>query len=115
MGRRRPHRRRGILCYRVSPGLRTAVAALGQRLLLAVAERPILLPGGVAVPATISVGAPLVATGDGSPEHAIDFADRALYAAKRHGRNRLHRFSDLDNTELRAEQPDASTSPKHWR
>jgi len=92
----------------VTPGLdsEAAVAALGERLRLSVAERPVILPGGVAVPVTISVGAALIASGDGSAEHALDFADRALYAAKRHGRNRLHRFSQLDMADLRAEQPE---------
>jgi diguanylate cyclase (GGDEF)-like protein/putative nucleotidyltransferase with HDIG domain len=92
----------------VAPSLDSelAVAALGERLRLAVAERPVVLPTGVAVPVTISVGAALVAHGDGSAEHALDFADRALYAAKRHGRNRLRRFSQLNSADLRAEQPE---------
>jgi putative nucleotidyltransferase with HDIG domain len=55
---------------------------------------------------TISVGAAMVTHGDGSAEHALDVADRALYAAKRHGRNRLRRFSELDTADLRAEQPE---------
>jgi HD-GYP domain-containing protein (c-di-GMP phosphodiesterase class II) len=82
------------------------IAALGERLRISVSERPVLLPSGTAVPVTISVGAALVAHGNGSAEHAIDFADRALYAAKRHGRNRLRRFSELDTTDRRAEQPE---------
>jgi len=92
----------------ITPGLdsEAAVAALGERLRIAVAERPIVLPRDAAVPVTISVGAALVAPGDGSAEHALDFADRALYAAKRHGRNRLRRFSELDTADIRAEQPE---------
>ena len=92
----------------VAPGLdsEAAVAALGERLRHAVAERPVTLPGGIAVPVTISVGAAMVAHGDGSAEHALEFADRALYAAKRNGRNRLRRFSQLDTADLRAEQPE---------
>jgi diguanylate cyclase (GGDEF)-like protein/putative nucleotidyltransferase with HDIG domain len=92
----------------IAPGLDTedAVAELGERLRSAVAERPVAMPGGTRVPVTISVGAALVAHGDGSAEHAIDFADRALYAAKRHGRNKLRRFSELDTGDLRAEQPE---------
>jgi diguanylate cyclase (GGDEF)-like protein/putative nucleotidyltransferase with HDIG domain len=92
----------------IAPGLDSeeAVAALGERLRLSIAERPVALPSGTAVPVTISVGAALVAHGDGSAEHAIEFADRALYAAKRHGRNRLRRFSQLDTSDLRAEQPE---------
>jgi diguanylate cyclase (GGDEF)-like protein len=92
----------------VAPGLDSedAVAALGERLRTAVADRPVRLANGVTIPVTISVGAAMVASGSGSAEHAIDFADRALYAAKRHGRNRLRRFSELDTTDLRAAQPE---------
>jgi diguanylate cyclase (GGDEF)-like protein len=92
----------------VTPGLESeaAVAALGERLRLAVAERPVALPNGVTVPVTMSIGAAMVAHEDGSAEHALDYADRALYAAKRHGRNRLRRFSQLDTADLRAEQPE---------
>jgi diguanylate cyclase (GGDEF)-like protein len=92
----------------VAPGLDSedAVAALGERLRTAVADRPVTLANGVTIPVTISVGAALVASGSGSAEHAIDFADRALYAAKRHGRNRLRRFSELDATDQRAAEPE---------
>jgi len=92
----------------VAPGLESesAVAALGERLRLAIAERPVTLPGGLVVPVTISVGAALVTPDDGSAEHALDFADRALYAAKRQGRNRLRTFSQLGAADLRAEQPE---------
>jgi diguanylate cyclase (GGDEF)-like protein/putative nucleotidyltransferase with HDIG domain len=92
----------------IAPGLGTEdeVARLGERLRAAVAERPIQLPGGLAVPVTVSVGAALVPHHDGTAEHALDAADRALYAAKRHGRNRLRRFSELDTSDLRAEQPE---------
>jgi diguanylate cyclase (GGDEF)-like protein/putative nucleotidyltransferase with HDIG domain len=92
----------------VAPGLDSedAVAALGERLRKAVADRPVSLADGVTIPITISVGAAMVANGSGSAEHAIDFADRALYAAKRHGRNRLRRFSELDPTDVRAAQPE---------
>lgn len=71
----------------IAPGLGTEdeVARLGERLRAAVAERPIQLPGGLAVPVTVSVGAALVPHHDGTAEHALDAADRALYAAKRHG------------------------------
>jgi diguanylate cyclase (GGDEF)-like protein len=93
----------------VAPGLESeaAVAALGERLRLAVAERPVTLPDGRVVPVTISGGAALVTHNDGSAEHALEFADRALYAAKRQGRNRLRTFSQLGAADLRAEQPES--------
>jgi putative nucleotidyltransferase with HDIG domain len=92
----------------IAPGLpsEAEVAQLGERLRLAVAERPVLLAGGTAVPVTVSVGAAMVSHQSGTAEHALDVADRALYAAKRHGRNRLRCFSELDTTDLRAEQPE---------
>jgi putative nucleotidyltransferase with HDIG domain len=55
---------------------------------------------------TISVGAALAQPGDGSAEHALDCADRALYAAKRRGRDLTCRFSQLDQGDLRAEEPE---------
>ena len=92
----------------IAPGLATeeAVEELGDRLRRAVAERGITIGDGVAMPVTISAGAALVRDGDGSAEHALDSADRALYAAKRRGRNRTCRFSLLDQADLRAEQPE---------
>jgi diguanylate cyclase (GGDEF)-like protein len=92
----------------VAPGLDSEadVAALGDRLRLAVAERAMTMPGGGARAVTISVGAALARPGEGSAEHALDCADRALYAAKRRGRNRTCRFSQLDQGDLRAEEPE---------
>jgi diguanylate cyclase (GGDEF)-like protein/putative nucleotidyltransferase with HDIG domain len=92
----------------IAPGLETeeAVEELGERLRRAVAERAIAVTPRVALPVTISVGAALVRDGDGSAEHAVDCADRALYAAKRRGRNRICAFADLDQGDLRAEQPE---------
>jgi diguanylate cyclase (GGDEF)-like protein len=84
-----------------------AVAELGNRLRAAIAERTIQVPRGAALPVTISAGAALLHDGDGSAEAAIDRADRALYAAKRRGRNRLCTFTELDETDLRAEQPES--------
>lgn len=60
--------------------IRAAVA--GERLC------PTETPGGVAV--TVSIGLMPVAPGDGDgPEQVVDAADRALYRAKRDGRNRV--------------------------
>jgi diguanylate cyclase (GGDEF)-like protein/putative nucleotidyltransferase with HDIG domain len=92
----------------IAPGMESerAVAELGERLRSSVAERAIQVAPGVVVPVTVSVGAALVHDGEGSAEHAMDCADRALYAAKRRGRNRVCRFSGLDHGDLRAEQPE---------
>jgi diguanylate cyclase (GGDEF)-like protein/putative nucleotidyltransferase with HDIG domain len=92
----------------ITPGVQaeSQVAELGDRLRKAVAERAIEAGGGMALPVTVSVGAAVVHEGDGSAEHALDCADRALYAAKRRGRNRICSFSRLDQGDLRAEQPE---------
>jgi diguanylate cyclase (GGDEF)-like protein/putative nucleotidyltransferase with HDIG domain len=81
------------------------LAELADRLLASVAERAFVIKPGMAIPVTISAGVALLHTEDGSAEHAFDCADRALYAAKRRGRNRICRFSQLDHQDLRAEQP----------
>jgi diguanylate cyclase (GGDEF)-like protein/putative nucleotidyltransferase with HDIG domain len=92
----------------VAPDIESEAAAadLGERLRTAVAERAVVVGPGIALPITVSVGVALLHEGDGSAEHAIDCADRALYAAKRRGRNVLRRFSELDQGDLRAEQPE---------
>jgi diguanylate cyclase (GGDEF)-like protein len=91
----------------IAPAVDTeaTVAELGERLRHAVAERPVIVDG-VEVAVTISVGAALVHDGQGSAEGAVDRADRALYAAKHSGRNRLCRFSQLDDGNPAAEDPE---------
>jgi diguanylate cyclase (GGDEF)-like protein len=83
------------------------LADLGERLRMAVCDSAVALPTGVGVPVTVSVGALLVHSGQGSAEHLFDWADRALYAAKHQGRNCLVRFSDLGQDNLGADQPDS--------
>ena len=55
---------------------------------------------------TVSVGGVLVDP-SGSHELIIDQADRALYAAKRQGRDRARLFSELTLNDLAAEEPEA--------
>lgn len=79
---------------------------LAERLVGSISERAFVIKPGVAIPVTASAGVALLRNENGSAEHAFDCADRALYAAKRRGRNRVCSFSQLDDLDLRAEQPE---------
>ena len=50
-------------------------------------------PGGLAV--TVSLGVSTTALGPREPRELLDQADKALYASKRNGRNRVTRFDEL--------------------
>lgn len=82
------------------------VLELGQRLRDAIRSRAVTLKEGLAIPVTVSLGVALLHGSTGSAENAFDCADRALYAAKRRGRDRVCCYSELDHTDLRAEQPE---------
>jgi diguanylate cyclase (GGDEF)-like protein len=61
---------------------------VAQKLRQAVAGAPHVLPAGLVLPLTLSAGVASLAPGE-TLEHTIARADRALYAAKRAGRNRV--------------------------
>lgn len=72
---------------REASGPQALIAA--ERLRSAIADRPIVVDGQP-LPVTISVGVAILGQGDTDrPESLIDAADRALYRAKREGRNRV--------------------------
>ena len=62
-------------------------AALAQRI-LRLTKEPLALPGGPIV-ATVSIGIILMPSQGSTPEELLSAADRALYEAKRQGRDRL--------------------------
>jgi diguanylate cyclase (GGDEF)-like protein/PAS domain S-box-containing protein len=76
--------------------------ALGERLRLGIADEAI---AGHAV--TVSIGAVLGAEALRTLEALVNAADRALYAAKRHGRNLTCLYSDLTVDDFVAEEPEA--------
>jgi diguanylate cyclase (GGDEF)-like protein/putative nucleotidyltransferase with HDIG domain len=92
----------------IAPGLQSEaeVAELGDRLRIAIAGRTIQLLDGAQQSVTISAGAALVTASTVSAEQALVAADRALYAAKRSGRNQVYRFSKLDRANVCAEDPE---------
>ena len=62
----------------------------GEKLRAAIASAPVPIPGGDALPVTVSVGtASLAHTQFSSAAEMIRAADQALYRAKRNGRNRV--------------------------
>jgi diguanylate cyclase (GGDEF)-like protein len=66
-----------------------------ERLRATLAERPIRI-GGDEIAVTVSIGLAAVTKGDANLEHLLARADRALYRAKRSGRNRVVVAPPLD-------------------
>jgi diguanylate cyclase (GGDEF)-like protein len=63
---------------------------VAERVRAAVAENTALCqPDGAAIRATVSIGVAVIASNDNSAEHLLERADRAMYAAKDAGRNRV--------------------------
>ncbi|EPX85441.1 diguanylate cyclase [Salipiger mucosus] len=78
---------------------REAAVRTAERLCRVMAADPVRLPGaqGGAIPVTLSIGVALAGGGAcDTPEGLADRADRALYAAKNAGRNRVAVAEDLD-------------------
>jgi diguanylate cyclase (GGDEF)-like protein len=71
--------------------------AVGERIREATIAAPFRLTSGADIPVTISAG---VTVGTGSVEHLVDEADRALYIAKRRGRDQVRLFTDLTAADL---------------
>jgi diguanylate cyclase (GGDEF)-like protein/putative nucleotidyltransferase with HDIG domain len=70
-----------------------------------IAATPMLLSDGTELTATASCGAAVWAEGD-TDEALLDGADRAMYAAKRGGRNRTRLASSLTEEDLAADDPE---------
>ena len=60
----------------------------GERIRRAIAASPVALEGGTSLEVTVSVGL-ATCEKEETPEELVDRADKALYAAKRRGRNRV--------------------------
>ena len=77
-----------------------------QRLRTAVATSPVVA-GGVGVRLTISVGAARAGGELDNLDALVETADRCLYVAKRHGRNRVSLVPQLAVTDTLANEPEA--------
>ncbi len=84
-------------------------AVLGERIRAAVAALAIPVEGGAIVEPKISVGIASWRPGLPAPQELIATADRALYAAKEGGRNRVVTEDDLADA-IPARQPGAETT-----
>ncbi len=74
----------------VVPETSAAQAAwLAERIRAALESSPVTVDGGAELRVTASFGVAVLQPDDREPEQLIDRADRALYAAKRGGRNRI--------------------------
>lgn len=80
-------------------------ATMAERLRALVADTPLPLAGADPVPVTVSIGA---AVGQGPAAQVIEAADRALYAAKSAGRNRV-RTAPFPLPEAPCSAPSAGT------
>jgi two-component system cell cycle response regulator len=63
--------------------------AAGERIRRAMAELPVTVAGGIQLPVSVSAGTVSMDGRTADPRRLIDAADRALYTAKRTGRNRV--------------------------
>jgi two-component system cell cycle response regulator len=68
---------------------RLRAAFIGERLRASIAERPFKVNDDVALRVTASVGLSSLEESEDTPDSILKRADKALYSAKRHGRNRV--------------------------
>jgi diguanylate cyclase (GGDEF)-like protein len=73
-------------------------SAVAERLRVAVAAEPIAVTDEVSLPITVSVGVAEFPTDAADEAALLAAADRALYAAKRRGRNRVVEAASVDAT-----------------
>jgi diguanylate cyclase (GGDEF)-like protein/PAS domain S-box-containing protein/putative nucleotidyltransferase with HDIG domain len=93
----------------VVPGVGSdrALRRVAEAVRKAISDLPIPLPDGRLLRVTASAGCALATDGLWSVEAIVDAADRALYAAKRAGRNRTRLVTELTAEEIAAEEPEA--------
>jgi diguanylate cyclase (GGDEF)-like protein/PAS domain S-box-containing protein len=85
----------------------TDLAARAEALRAAISSAPVGAGAELMLTVTASAGGVVARPGLWSVEGLIDAADRALYSAKRRGRDQVRTFSDLTVEDLVAEEPEA--------
>ncbi len=78
---------------------------LGEEVRAAVGDTPLVV-AGVRIPVTVSIGAAQGGPSFPTRDALLGAADRALYAAKRRGRNRLCLVGDLTQQDLEHSEPE---------
>lgn len=74
---------------------RRAALEVASRIVATVAAQPVPIDGGLELPLTVSAGLAVLPADAKHIEQLISAADRALYAAKKGGRNRVVAFHEL--------------------
>jgi diguanylate cyclase (GGDEF)-like protein/putative nucleotidyltransferase with HDIG domain len=92
-------------CVALPGAMAAEAAAVAERVRQAVAAAPL-----AGVPVTVSLGVSAAELGAGTYQQLIDQADRALYAAKRTGRDRVVTFDPLASSPP-AEKPAPAEEP----
>src|SRR6185437_10297941 len=93
----------------VAPGLMddTPLLRISEGIRSAIARTAIDVGDGAILSVTISIGAVRAVGELATPEAVTQAADRALYSAKRRGRNQTRLFASLTREDLIAEEPEA--------
>jgi diguanylate cyclase (GGDEF)-like protein len=84
----------------------TTLRAVAESIRLAIERTPIAVEG-IELSVTVSVGAALAAETLNDPDDLVDAADRALYTAKRRGRNQTRLYDEWEFEDFIAEDPEA--------
>ncbi len=90
-----------------SAGDDASLRASAERLRAAIADEPVRTAEGLELHVSVSIGGAVGGTGLWTVEALADAADRAMYAAKRRGRDCVRLHSDLDAEDDQPHEPES--------
>ncbi len=85
----------------------TGLRELAEEVRVAVCRMPMVVEGGTRIPVSVSIGAAQGGESFPTRDSLLSAADRALYAAKRRGRNQVCLVGDLTRADLESQVPEA--------